>query len=384
MAMTAKKRMEITMRHGQADRVPATPDMSNMIPARLTGKPFWDIYLYQDPPLWLAYINAVKHFGFDGFLDSMTIYDVNPFADNPEHQGWQQAIVEKTSERLIVRQYKTDPATGGIIWRAGCEIFPVADPPSWKMDVAELGLPAIPTTWEPVTGVKSWPTGPELYGLAHEMMGDSGVIGVWGGRSCLIGSVEGIYSYYDDPEGMRRYARQVTEMWHDALSMVFKMNPRPGFVSTGASGSLIYQTEAMFRELALPMVQDVTKRCRAEGIPSQIHSCGPEALLVRICAEETDLDVIDPLEIPPMGDVDLAEIKRLYGHRLVLKGNLHTTTVMLRGTESEVREASRQAIRAAGAGGSFILSTGDQCGRDTPDANIHAMIEATKIYGQYN
>lgn len=40
------------------DCVPATPDFSNMIPARLTGKPCWDIYLYNDPPIREAYIAA--------------------------------------------------------------------------------------------------------------------------------------------------------------------------------------------------------------------------------------------------------------------------------------------------------------------------------------
>jgi len=47
--------MLVAMRNGQPDCVPAAPDMSNMIPCRLTGKPFWDIYLYHDPPLWMAY-----------------------------------------------------------------------------------------------------------------------------------------------------------------------------------------------------------------------------------------------------------------------------------------------------------------------------------------
>mgnify|MGYP001814175726 CR=1 FL=1 len=35
-------------------------------------------------------------------------------------------------------------------------------------------------------------------------------------------------------------------------------------------------------------------------------------------AEETSLTVIDPLEPPPMGDCDLAELKRRYGDRIVL------------------------------------------------------------------
>ena len=120
-----------------------------------------------------------------------------------------------------------------------------------------------------------------------------------------------------------------------------------------------------------------------DGIPSHVHSCGPEKELIRICHDETALTVIDPLEIPPMGDCDLKQIKRLYGDTLVLKGNLHTTNVMLRGTPEDVARASRQAIDDGAAGGRFILSTGDQCGRDTPDENIFAMIETARTYGRY-
>jgi uroporphyrinogen decarboxylase len=93
--------------------------------------------------------------------------------------------------------------------------------------------------------------------------------------------------------------------------------------------------------------------------------------------------VIDPLEIPPMGDCDLAEIKHLYGDKIVLKGNLHTTNVMLRGTVDTVVSASRKAIDDAADGGRFILSTGDQCGRDTPDDNLFAMIDTARTYGRY-
>lgn len=64
-------------------------------------------------------------------------------------------------------------------------------------------------------------------------------------------------------------------------------------------------------------------------------------------------------------------------------GNLHTTNVMLHGSADDVRVASRAAIDAAAGGGGFILSTGDQCGRDTPDENIRAMVETARTYGKY-
>jgi uroporphyrinogen decarboxylase len=84
-----------------------------------------------------------------------------------------------------------------------------------------------------------------------------------------------------------------------------------------------------------------------------------------------------------MGDCDLAEIRRHFGDRLALMGNLHTTDVMLRGTPERVIAAARGAIEAAGANGGFILSTGDQCGRDTPDQNIRALLEAVERHGRY-
>jgi uroporphyrinogen decarboxylase len=106
--------------------------------------------------------------------------------------------------------------------------------------------------------------------------------------------------------------------------------------------------------------------------------------LAEIAANETDLDCIDPLETPPMGDCRLAEVKRRFGDRLCLKGNLHTTETMLARDPATVAEASRRAIEDAGEGGGFILSTGDQCGRDTPDENIFAMVETARAYGRYS
>ena len=75
--MTSKERMIKVMLNQQPDIVPVTPDISKMIPCRLTVKPFSDIYLYKNPPLWKAYIDAVRYFGFDGWLtDDATIHNI--------------------------------------------------------------------------------------------------------------------------------------------------------------------------------------------------------------------------------------------------------------------------------------------------------------------
>lgn len=378
--MTSKERLLKAMRNQIPDRVPATPDMSNMIPAKLTNKPFWDIYLYQDPPLWLTYIDAVKLLKFDGFLDYQVPL-VFPEEVPSETFPWKTVIVQKNPERIVTREYREYEKKAQ--WSAGCTVYPVDNPPTYNVPPAKIGLPEIPESWEELKGVKEWPSGPEAFYLAYELMGDLGVVGTCCGTSAVVYGVEGVYEYYDNPDIVRERSKQVVKDSIDRFHRIMQMEIKPDYISCGGSGSLVFQSVDVFRDVSLPVVQAVTSLCKQEGIISHIHSCGPEKELVRICAEETDLDFIDPLEVPPMGDCDLTELKRLYGSRLALKGNLHTTEVMLKGSYDDVLNASRTAIESAKTGGGFILSTGDQCGRDTPLENIQAMIDACELYGQY-
>ena len=43
--MTSRERLLTCLRGDIPDCVPVAPDVSNMVPARLTGKPFWQLYL---------------------------------------------------------------------------------------------------------------------------------------------------------------------------------------------------------------------------------------------------------------------------------------------------------------------------------------------------
>ena len=181
--------------------------------------------------------------------------------------------------------------------------------------------------------------------------------------------------------GLRARARR--RATRQRMELIAGLDPKPDFLLCGGSGSLVFTSPDVLRELVLPVLKKTTALAKAIGIPTHVHSCGPEKELVAMAAEATDLTVIDPLEVPPMGDCDLLDLKRRFGSKIVLKGNLHTTDVMLLGGVDDVVAASRKAIDDAGAGGGFILSTGDQCGRDTPDENLRAMIETARTYGRY-
>ncbi len=379
--MTCRERLTKVMSGEIPDCVPVAPDISNMVPARLTGKPFWQLYLYQDPPIWVAYIEAAKYFGFDALMDGYARIEL-PGEEAPP-SSWEPVIVFQNEERIIVRSYDRETPEHARAWSSTVSVFYKADSPTHGVAFEKLGLPEKHTSFSRIEGVKTWPDGAERLSLAKKLMGDQGHVGVGVASSIVVGSVNAIYEYHDDPKKYEDMRDQKIVDGVRRVNRLCDLEDRPDFLCTGGSGTLIYQTPATFRKLGLPIVQAVTRAAKLRGVPTHIHSCGPETELVKMCAEETDLTIIDPLEIPPMGDCNLRELKQKYGNKLVLKGNLHTTNVMLRGSVRDVREASKRALDDAMAGGRFVLSTGDQCGRDTPDENIFAMIDTARTYGRY-
>ena len=380
--MTSKERMLIAMKNGQADRVPVSPDISNMIPCKLTGKPFWDIYLYRNPPLWKAYIDAVRYFGFDGWLSDDAVLN-SIFSDSDESA--EEVIVQRTEERIITRKYTVDEK-GEKEWSPFVTVYFRDDPPS-PVIASTLGMEKPPEKHEVVKRIKEQRKDIELLKAVKEYMGDDGVVAVGVGIPGLGKTdwpgIYSVYDYYDRYDEVKEHMCQVEKRIIKRLKKILAQPIKPDVILTGTSGCLIFNTPEILRDLALPCLKKITKMCKDAGIPSQVHCCGPEKEMVKMCAEETDLDNINPLEIPPMGDCNLKEIKEKFGRKLSLMGNLHTTEVMLRGSVKDVEEASKKAIDDAAEGGGFILSTGDQCGRDTPEENIFKMIEVAKTYGNY-
>lgn len=378
--MTSRERLTLTLQGKIPDCVPVSPDVSNMVPCKMTGLPFWDIYLYKKIPQWKAYIDCAKYFDFDSLMDGYApvIFDDIGEGDDPE---WKETIVKRTEDRIITRMRRE--ANGKQFWSDRATVYYIADPPSHNVSLKNADVDEIPSHWEDVIPKAEWPQGEKLLRLVMKEMGDQGLVGIGCGTSVLLQNEQDIYDYYDDPEPFQKKSQELLRHCERRFHRLMQCNPRPDFIATGGSGTLVTQTPAIFRELGLPIVKRMTQLCKENGIPSHVHSCGPETELVKIMHDETELTVIDPLEIPPMGNCNLREIKKLYGDKLVLKGNIHTTKVMLFGTPDDVREACKRAIDDAAEGGRFILSTGDQCGRDTPFENLFAMIETARTYGKY-
>ncbi len=379
--MTSRERFLIAMTGGQPDRVPCSPDFSNMIPCRLTGKPFWDIYLNSDPPLWRAYIDAARHFGIDPWF---------PYASpryTLEDEGCVQqerSIISRADDR-IVEQTRTVTPEGEMTSRV---TYYRDNPPT----ESERPLKDLQAQRRQIKHLYRMPTGAD-FSAVREMkkyvgpdVAFGGSVGYPGFQSWVWftqGQIETLsYAMMDCPDVLEElYQRD--EAVNVKRTEIMLDSGLYDYLLLGGSGTITLSSPEIFDRYALPTIKKITKMCRQAGVATMLHSCGKEMHLIQRCAEETDLSCVNPLEIPPMGDSTLSEAKRLYGDKIALMGNLHTTEVMLRGSVEDVKKAARQAIDDAAKGGGFILSTGDQCGRDTPDENLRAMVEVCKTYGRY-
>ena len=146
--MTHRERLIAVMRGEIPDCVPVCPDISNMIPCRLTGKPFWDIYVYQNPPLWKAYLDAVKYFAIDGGFE---LYRFGDLFGDAQANLWQRRIVQRHADGSFVTQ-DYNKQTGDCTRHV--TLHTADNPPATGVLPEKIGLPNVPSTWEPITGVR--------------------------------------------------------------------------------------------------------------------------------------------------------------------------------------------------------------------------------------
>ena len=87
--------------------------------------------------------------------------------------------------------------------------------------------------------------------------------------------------------------------------------------------------------------------------------------------------------LQPSANMDLARIKKRYGDRICLMGNIDIDYTLPFGNAAEVKEAVIKALRIAGPGGGYILSSSNVLTRDVPAENAKTMYETAERYGKY-
>lgn len=381
--VSKRERFLTALRNELPDRVPVAPDVSNYVPARRTGLPFWAIYFEGEIPLWKAYLNATDYFGTEAWVAPCVGCPLT--YDQLDVQASSSTAYDAARDAMVRRTTFRTPA-GPLTCEHTCFRAEPPSPTQKLIKDLKADLPRLRWLRPMPTGIDTvvWE---EMQSECHKRGQAFGVSLGYPGFQAWHYEVQGgvaplAYAQQDNPQLLQEWLELDMERGTRAVELAIQ--GKPDYILFGGSGTITLASPALARKYALPALTKWSRMTKEARVPTHLHSCGRTRDLVDMLAEETDVDSINPLEEAPMGDIDLAEVKQARGSQIGLMGNLHTTRVMLLGTPELVRQEAIAAMRAAGKGGGFILSTGDQCGRDTPDENLFALVEAAHRYGTYD
>lgn len=382
--MTSRERLLTAMRNGVPDRVPVAPDISMYIPMRHSGFTAADFWMgtKNDVPHWQAYLNAADYYGLDAWTAPVMGLPM-VYGESPVEWQWQSRLDPRRDAMVSTGTVKT-PA--GELWQESV---------CYRGDQAAVAVKLIKdlTTdmrsfhyTQPMPRALDRPALDLLRQACHQRRHAFGVTVTYPGFhmwNCYVqGGVEALtYAEQDAPAMLQEWYERDLE--RGTREMELALDANLDYILFGGSGTITMASPALAAKYAIPALRKWSGMAKAAGVPTMLHSCGRNRVLADMLAADTEVGMLNPLEPPPMGDIDLAEVKRLHGRRLALMGNLHTTDVMLYGSVKDVRREGLKAIRDAGESGGFILSTGDQCGRDTPDANIRELVKVAEEFGSY-
>ncbi len=135
----------------------------------------------------------------------------------------------------------------------------------------------------------------------------------------------------------------------------------------------------LLREHLFPWYAAMNQAAHAAGNPVVYHSDG--ALLdVMEDLVACGFDGLNPIE---PGAMEISAVKRDYGSRLAILGNIDLRYTLTRGTPDEVRAEVRERIRELAPGGGYAVASSNSIPEYVPLANFNAMRQATFDYGRY-
>jgi hypothetical protein len=186
---------------------------------------------------------------------------------------------------------------------------------------------------------------------------------------------------YDTPELIHRYldARLRSTLLLLEASLERGLDGVHGGYDWASARAPMF-SPAHFDEFVFPRLKQITDLCHRYGVPYVKHTDGNVNALIPGMIK-AGVDGFQAIE--PKGGMDIAQLKRDYGDRLTLIGNVDCSTVLVSGPVEAVRAQTIEVIRAAASGGGFLLSTSNSVHPGVKPEYYLAMLDTAREVGHY-
>jgi len=198
-----------------------------------------------------------------------------------------------------------------------------------------------------------------LIDLIREKSGDRYFLMLHGDPTFAVpgggGMVEFACRMADEPEKVKAEAQERVDGHVRDLEPFIKHGGLDGFAlcSDYCFNTGPFLSPAQFSEFITPYLAQTVKAQRERGFYSIKHTDGN---IMPIVDQLVQCDPHALHSLDPQGGVDIAEVKRLYGDRICLIGNV-SCGLLDTGTDEEVIESVRYCLKHGMPGGGYIFST---------------------------
>jgi len=197
----------------------------------------------------------------------------------------------------------------------------------------------------------------------------------------LIGYESICLNLYDDPKFLEELAEMVVD---------FAVKITDRIAAAGVDGMVIaddYGASAQgllkpahFKAIYKPALKKIIKRIKAHNLPVFFHCCGRVYDYLDDLVE-LGIDAIHPLQ--RTAGMDIALVKRKYGDKLCIIGNIDSSRTLPFGTLEEIETETLETLRVAAPGYGYILASDHSLHDGIPVKNILRMFEVAQKHGEY-
>ncbi len=182
-----------------------------------------------------------------------------------------------------------------------------------------------------------------------------------------------------DPDVIKKFAFVLAEHYAELACRLIDAGAHAILIGDDiAYNTGTYLSPNAMRELIFPALALEVKKIKAyKDIPVFMHTDGD----LRQVMEDIIGCGFDGLQsLQPTANMDIAELKRKYGERLCLMGNIDINEILPFGDEETVRKTVRETIEIGSKGSGYILSTCNILTRDIPLQNAVAMYDEAEKF----
>ena len=137
----------------------------------------------------------------------------------------------------------------------------------------------------------------------------------------------------------------------------------------------------IFKKFILPKLKEMVDIIHKEGAYCIKHTDGNIWEIIDMIVN-TGIDGLNPIE--PTAGMDIGEVKKKYGNRICLIGNIDCQALLSFQLPEEVDKVVKECIKKAAPGGGFILSSSNSIHSSVKPENFIALLNAGRKYGKYS